>query len=315
MHFSIYNVWQINWIFYGNVIYCEEFFNMLEIKIRKMRVSDMEAVMQIKNDEKWNQTEDDWTFLLKHNPEYCLVTIYKNQVIGTVTALNYQNKIAWIGMMLVSKNYRRLGVSKLLLNTVIEKLKDCASIKLDATRAGIPVYKKLGFIEEYEISRMILEKGVGIHQDAQAIEVTNLSQILESDIYNISELDEALFGVNRFNLFKFLFNNRNDICFQMIQDRLIKGYAFGRNGSNYVQIGPVMAYSTQIAKKLLYTIFKKAKRQPLIVDVLLDKYELKDWLLSIGFIHQRNFTRMHLKSNSYEGKKENLFLIGGPEMG
>ena len=87
-----------------------------------MRATDLVALMQIKNDENWNQTEEDWLFLIKSNPKCCLVAILENRVIGTVTAINYHQKLAWIGMMLVSKKYRGLGISKILLNTVIENL-------------------------------------------------------------------------------------------------------------------------------------------------------------------------------------------------
>ena len=71
-----------------------------------MRATDLEALMQIKNDENWNQTEEDWLFLIKSNPKYCLVAVSENRVIGTVTAIDYHQELAWIGMMLVSKKYR-----------------------------------------------------------------------------------------------------------------------------------------------------------------------------------------------------------------
>ena len=287
-----------------------------KIKIRQMQTTDMEVIMQIKNAENWNQTEDDWLFLINSNPETCLVAVFENQVIGTVTAVNYQNKVAWIGMMLVSKDFRGMGVSKLLLNTIIEKLKNCVSIKLDATPAGIPVYKKLDFVEEYEIGRMVSTKLRIMAKDEQDTDdIFNISQILESDISNIARVDETLFGINRSGLFRFLSNNRKDICLQIKQENQLKGYVFGRNGSNYIQIGPVMTHSTLLSKKLLYEAFKKLKEQSLVIDVLLDKLELKNWLLSIGFTHQRSFTRMYLKSNNYTGKIENQFLIVGPELG
>ena len=146
MRIGVYHVWEVDWIFCCDV--------MSGAKVRKMQASDMAVIMQIKTAENWNQTETDWQFLITSNPELCFVAIINNEVIGTVTAINYHNKIAWIGMMLVSKLHRGMGISKMLLNTIIEKLKGCESIRLDATPAGIPVYKKLGFVEEYKITRI-----------------------------------------------------------------------------------------------------------------------------------------------------------------
>lgn len=286
-----------------------------KIRIRQMQVTDLNAVMQIKNAENWNQTEEDWLFLLHSNPEYCLVAVLENQVIGTVTAINYQNKVAWIGMMLVSTSFRGIGVSKLLLNTIIHELKDCASIKLDATPAGIPVYKKLGFVEEYEINRMVSTRLRTMGNNPQGETISSLSPLLESNISNIASLDESLFGVNRSDLFRFLLGSRKEICLQIKEGNQLKGYVLGRNGSNYIQVGPVITYSTQLTQKLLYGVFKRLKNQALVLDILSDKYELKEWLLSLGFVNQRNFTRMYLKSNGHTGKTANQYVISGPELG
>ena len=286
-----------------------------KIKVRQMQLSDLKAVMQIKNAENWNQTEEDWLFLLHSNPEYCLVALIENQVIGTVTTINYQNKVAWIGMMLVAIDFRGMGISKLLLNTLIHKLKDCASIKLDATPAGIPVYKKLGFVEEYEISRMISTSLRIKVDDLQSGAIYNLSPLSKGELSNITSLDASLFGVNRSSLFQFLLGSRKEICLQIKEGNQLKGYVLGRNGSNYIQIGPLMSYSTQSAQKLLYGVFKSIKNQALVIDVLSDKTELKEWLLSLGFTNQRSFSRMYLKSNGYAGKVETQYAISGPELG
>ncbi len=283
------------------------------VEIRKMQASDMEAIMQIKNAEKWNQTEADWQFLMASNPGLCLVAVIKNHVVGTVTAINYQNKITWVGMMLVAKTFRGRGISKLLLNFIINLLKDCDSIKLDATPAGIPVYEKLGFVGEYKITRMV-SQNLGYLKEPEDNELA-VSQITGSDISSIATMDKPIFGANRFNLFQFLFSNQEHTAFKIKTGRKLKGYAFSRKGSNYTQVGPVTANRTQSAKQLLRNTFEKLKENPIVVDVLLDKSELIDWLVSIGFTHQRSFTRMSLNSNKYQGKIENQFLISGPELG
>lgn len=285
-----------------------------KIAIRQMKPTDMAALMQIKNSENWNQTEEDWLFLMKANPRLCLVAVFENQVIGTVTAINYQNKVAWIGMMLVARDFRGKGVSSLLLNTIIDKLKPCSSIKLDATLVGVPIYEKLGFVKEYEISRLVSKETI-IDEVGLYSEAVNLSQLLETDIQNIAKLDETLFGANRADLFRYLSNSKKGICLRINHESRLKDYVFGRKGSNSVQVGPVMADSTQIAQNVLSGVFTRLEGQSLMLDVLDDKTALKNWLLSIGFKYQRSFTRMYLKSNEHSGKTENQFLICGPEFG
>lgn len=283
--------------------------------VREMRATDLEALMQIKNDENWNQTEEDWLFLIKYNPKYCLVAVSENRVIGTVTALNYHQKLAWIGMMLVSKKYRGLGVSKVLMNTIIKKLDKCDSVKLDATPAGVPVYEKLGFKTEYKIDRMV-SCGLSIDRfDPKDTGTLKISNISKDDIYKIVAMDKMIFGTERSDLIDYLFNNKKEIGFQIKKMDQLKGFVLGREGSNYLQIGPLIADTFQIAKWLLISVFKKMSRKFLLVDVLADQRELQEWLLLKNFKQERSFTRMYLKTNDYCGKKEKQFLISGPELG
>lgn len=287
--------------------------------IRQMQLTDMDAVMQIKNAEKWNQTEQDWEFLMMQNPEYCLVACIDDEVVGTVTAINYDNQLAWIGMMLVSKAFRGLGISKTLLTTIIEKLKDCKSIKLDATPAGIPVYQKLGFVEEYEVCRMINPQLRSIYgkddQDHHGKSELSLLPITESNIGEVSKADQQLFGVNRLYLFQYLLKQPSNVCWCLKQGGQILGYVFGRDGSNYFQVGPLLAQSALEAKILLKKSFDNLAEKPVVVDVLKQKQEIIDWLISIGFVEQRNFMRMFLHNNDYTGRIDKQYLISGPELG
>ena len=128
--------------------------NELPVTLRQMQLSDIKAGMRLSTAEGWNQTEKDWKFLIANSQNICLAAEADDKVVGTTTAINYSNQIAWIGMVLVDKNYRGKGISKMLLENVLEKLKPCRSIKLDATSAGREVYKKFGFKDEYSITRM-----------------------------------------------------------------------------------------------------------------------------------------------------------------
>ena len=282
------------------------------VVVRPMQEADVGAVMQIKEAEGWNQTEKDWRLQMAHDPELCLVESVDSQVIGTVTGLNYGNRVAWIGMMLVSGNFRGLGVSKLLLRTIIDKLKACESIKLDATPAGMPVYSKLGFVKEFEIYRMTtpdLQK-VSNHKEQDPI-----LPALENNIPEIVKYDMEVFGASRDTLLSMLIKNNPKMAWLLKKQNQAVGYALGRPGSRYTQIGPVFAQSANDAKALMANALKDFAGQPVVVDVPEYQQALKDWLLSLGFTVQRPLTRMYLKSNCFPGDIGKQFLIAGPEIG
>src|SRR5439155_12328960 len=105
-------------------------------KIRSMRLDDIEYALTLSNAEGWNQTEKDWRLFIRSSQNVCMLAECGKKIIGTTTAINYSNQLAWIGMVLVAKEYRGQGVSKLLLTNILEKLESFNSIKLDATPEG-----------------------------------------------------------------------------------------------------------------------------------------------------------------------------------
>lgn len=285
-----------------------------KLKIRKMKPEDIPAAMDIKEAENWNQTKEDWHFLLNQHPSACLVAEFRDQVVGTITACTYKRQLAWIGMMLVDKKYRRMGIARLLMTTLIEKLAEYTSIKLDATPAGLGLYEKLGFVEEYQICRMTAH---GIHPEKGVEDQVNwdLLPITKGTLAEVIEKDISICGLNRSQLFQFLLESQEDLCWMLKQQNQVKAYTFGRKGSNYDQIGPLLAETDAYAEVLLSKILSKQKDREYLVDVLIDKKNTLDFLSRWGFIPQRNFTRMYLSSNACEEMLGKQYLISGPELG
>ncbi|MEQ9220505.1 MAG: GNAT family N-acetyltransferase [Cyclobacteriaceae bacterium] len=281
-----------------------------DIAIRKMRPSDLPSLMLIKNAENWNQTEEDWLFLMEHFPEYCLVALDEEKVVGTITSTNFKNQVAWIGMMLVSKLYRGKGISKLLMTTMINTLQDCESIKLDATPAGAHVYTKLGFQDEYEIFRMT-------RAGERNIDEPENSLVREIDVESLDSffaMDQKVFGTDRSGLLKYLLEQGANVNGCISKNGQVNGFLLTRPGTNFTQLGPIIAESSDASIHLIASALTKLKG-PIVVDVLADKTSLIKWLEQIGFKTQRSFTRMFLKGNPYPGQLDRHFAIAGPEFG
>ena len=283
---------------------------MSDILIRQMHPSDLPSLMQIKNAENWNQTENDWLFLMEQFPQYCLVALDGENVVGTITSTNFKNQVAWIGMMLVSKLYRGQGISKLLMTTMIESLKDCESIKLDATPAGAHVYTKLGFQDEYEIFRMTHTGERNIDEPENTI----VREIDEEALLSIFAMDQKVFGTDRSGLLTYLLKQGANVNGCISKNGRVNGYLLTRPGTNFTQMGPVIAKSSDVAIRLVENAMTKIHGS-MVIDVLADKKGLVGWLEEAGFTTQRSFTRMYLKGNPYPGEAVNHFAIAGPEFG
>ena len=281
--------------------------------VRNMQPGDIESAMKLSTAEGWNQTEKDWKLFLEGHGNVCMVAECDNKVIGTTTAMNYSNNVAWIGMVLVDKNYRGLGVSKALLTNILKKLETFKSVKLDATPLGQQVYKKLEFKDDYQIARMTSS---GMHDlPSDDIHDDESEPIKEKDIAEIIALDEITFGANRAQLIKYLVREYPDNGMLLKRNNRITGFALGRDGNKYHHIGPVAASNSADAKILVAKALKKLVDQPVVVDVPRDKEALLDWLSSMGFTEQRYFIRMYKKENPLPGITSNQYLICGPEFG
>lgn len=171
------------------------------VSLKTLSIRDIPQAMELSCAEGWNQTEKDWKFLVESPGNICLAVEDNGKIVATATVMNYDNRVAWIGMVLVEKDHRGKGYSKRILNEILNRLKSFLTIKLDATHAGQPVYHKFGFKNERVITRMVLESPatglpdwknenmpVGIHP---------------TDIPKLIQYDADVFGARR----KFLKNN------------------------------------------------------------------------------------------------------------
>jgi len=282
------------------------------VQLRKMQLSDMDSLMKLKDAEGWNQLEKDWALLINYKESVNLVAVLENRIVGTVTAINYANTVAWIGMMLVDRAHRGRGISKLLMLDAIDKLKKCNSIKLDATHAGRPVYLKLGFIIEYTLHRMTNPSASKISPCENPIETEKISP---GDIPEIAAYDKRVFGADRTELITLLYEDCPESAWLIRENNQLAGFCLGRRGQNFTQIGPVNATSEILAKALIRSAINQTTGRALVVDIPASKSETKAWLEACGFMSQRPFDRMYLRNNPHPGIIENLYLIAGPELG
>ena len=281
-------------------------------RIRPLIKDDLSQALALSSSEGWNQTEKDWRLLIENPLNTCIAADYEDRIIGTATVLNHNGKVAWIGMVIVDKAFRGQGIGKLLMTTIIEKLRNFESLKLDATPAGLPLYRKLGFAEEYMIDRML-------NLSVSGAEVSNRDKMPEiirkSDFPGIVKADESVFGTSRYYLLDKIITDYPEKALKLGNNKILDGYILGRNGLKYNYMGPVVATSEDSARILIAASLGKLKDQPVILDIPQDKKDLINWLESLGFQKQRHFTRMFLKSNYHKGIAQNYYLISGPEYG
>jgi ribosomal protein S18 acetylase RimI-like enzyme len=210
---------------------------------------------------------------------------------------------------LVDPACRGQGIGLQLVKEALHILQDEQTIKLDATPAGRAVYLKLGFVDEYALSRMVR---MGI---LKSLDKSNARPINKKDLAAVAEFDRTVFGADRQFLLKWMFQGAPRFAFVIEENDEVQGYCLGRQGYSFTHIGPVIAKDSNIAKKLVSAALTNCNGKPAILDVLSFDTEWKAWLTSIGFTEQRSLIRMYRGSNFFLGMPENQFAILGPEFG
>ena len=282
------------------------------VQLRRMELSHMDGLMRLKNAEGWNQLEKDWSLLISYRESANFVAMLDEDIVGSVTALNYAGAVAWIGMMLVDKDYRGRGIGRALMLEALEKLKGCASIKLDATPAGRPLYLKLGFRDEYSLYRMTNPCASEISREDPSMEPLEMHA---ADLPEVIALDRQVFGADRGDLIGWLYESSPQLARIIRIKGRLTGFCLGRPGRNFIQIGPLHASTEAQAKALMAAAVNQVSGHALVVDIPAKKAGTVQWLEGCGFQIQRPFVRMYLHANPHPGMIQNLYLIAGPELG
>jgi GNAT superfamily N-acetyltransferase len=294
------------------------------IEIRPFREADLPQAMRLKEEADWNQTQTDWLRLIELGPEGNFVAAFKEKVIGTVTTIIYERRLAWIGMMLVDAAYRRQGIGAGLMRTALDYLQghEVVSAKLYATPAGRPLYESLGFREEGRIERwqgrssgMRKKELVSIRKfkfpDGNA-----LIKIGSEDALRITAMDRQAFGADRGALLDLLIKDCPKGPLMAIDSKgKLLGYALSRPGSKAFYIGPIGAENNETALTLLDGILGQLAGKSVYLDFNPGCGIAREALLKRGLAKQRDLTQMALGQEFGTGASKWVLGIAGPELG
>ncbi len=278
------------------------------IALRPMIEADIPEAMRLKRLAGWNQTEDDWRLYLQAAPSGCLAALHNGRVIGTATAVPYGKSVSWIGMVLVDPEFRRLGIATRLMQAAMDSLKGNRCIKLDATPDGRPVYIKLGFQDEYGISRMVVQSA------SMPPAPKGVKPVSARDWPEIARLDRSVFGADRLVVLRHFAQATPHSAFKLVRRGRLVAFALARPGANFTQIGPVVAESEPDAVAVASAAIRSLSGRPLLLDVPDAQVGFRAWLVEQGFAVQRPFVRMFRGVNN-PGKPAQVWALGGPELG
>ena len=225
--------------------------------VRPLSVQDLPDCLALTRSAHWNQHADDWSLMLRIGQGWGVelpdpAGQGSPVLAASAVALPFRHgsisDFAWISMVLVLPAFRGRGLATRLMQTAIGWARaQGLGVVLDATPQGMPVYARLGMAPHWSFHRY--------RRPARPFEApTTLASrpIADADWPTILATDRQAFGGCRAALLRDLAARKPTLA-RIVVDIYgrLKGYGFGRNGHEAVQIGPLWADDDASAATLL----------------------------------------------------------------
>ena len=260
----------------------------------------------------WNQTVDDWRLMLEEG-EALGQFGPGGQLVASALLMPYDERIAWIAMVLTSADFRRRGLATRNLHWAIERCRERRLIAgLDATPDGVEVYRPLGFQDVCGLQRLRAEQPGALRLPRRDVAIRSLQAARDLDA--IARLDVRVFGAERRRLLTYLIRSEPRRALLAEAAGNLAGFVLARPGRVALQIGPLVAQSPNIAVLLLAQALVGASG-PVSIDVPDRQSEFREMLQTGGFEPVRRFTRMVQAAPDKLGDMAGCFAIAGPEFG
>ena len=284
------------------------------VNIRPWAEEDIDYVFKSISREQWGHSRDDVVRCWRWEPNGCFVAEDEGERVGHVSTIGY-GMLGWIGLLVVNPKRRGEGIGTALVQAAVHHLHESGveTIRLEAEESAVPLYKRVGFQEEFDSLRYkgrFHPKKRGPHGAE-----TSVAHGLE-EMNDVAAFDSAYFGSNRSDVLADLTQGRGQQCF-VAGKREIIGYAMKRRTQDGYWIGPWVCRNPDVAEDLLDAAAGS------IDD---PKAELRFGFpsLNVGMrklMEERKMecgaksVRMYLGNNAHGGRPDRVYGLAAPEIG
>ena len=278
------------------------------LPITAIDVGQSETVWPLSVEAGWNQNVADWRFMLGAGRGFGLRGA-DGKWLASSLVLPLGEKLAWISMVLVTKERRRGGVGTGLLKRCIAEVQASGAVAgLDATEQGRPIYLPLGFRDLYKISRWHVDGAAEVPPGVA------MRPLTPEDLPAVLAYDRALSGMERPALLAHLASRQPALAWIAETEGRLDGFVLGREGRTAHSIGPVMADNEAVGLALIAKAASSVPG-PFIIDVPDAHAEIRKWLERQGAVSPRGYMRMTLGIAPGLDDPGHVFALAGPELG
>ena len=283
---------------------------MVDAEIREMTSEDLGLCVDLFGLVGLGNTADDVRRMLSYEPSGCFVASVDGVGVGIVASTSYGG-VGFVENLIVRPDHRGRGIGASLMRAAMTHLIETGarSVRLDSVPKAVPLYRRLGFREEYPSLRFT---GAGRRVPWEEVE-----RMTPADLSEVLKLDRRFFGVQRGRILERVFLDFPGLCFIVREGSGIVGYVMAKAGEGVCRIGPWICKPgrPELAESLLHRLMSEADGQRLWAGVPGVNEASAEMLKGNGFESLPSSLRMCYGECRPMGDPRGIFGVGAPDKG
>jgi GNAT superfamily N-acetyltransferase len=279
--------------------------------IRYFGHDDLDFADKQKEREGWAASRDQFKIYLELDPDGCFVAMSDDQPVGMVTSTSF-GRSGWIGNLIVEPDFRNRGIGRTLVEHAIESLrgKGATTVRLEADPPGVPLYRKLGFVDEFESCRLRLPGS----KDRPTFDVPAVEPMTTGDLDEVAALDTEIVGPNRRRFLELKFLAARLALVRRRNGKIVVSLLASPNNQGF-RIAPCAALEHEDPRCLINAAISAASGAPVLIGLPALNTEALDMLGELGFEKAASSLRMRLGPAIDTGDPTRVFAIASGAVG
>lgn len=243
-----------------------------QITIGELASADLAAAVTLSRQAGWPHRREDWAMMLALSTG--VAAFEDGRVVGTAMMTPFGEDIATINMVIVDEAMRGRGLGRKLMQAALDAAGGRTCL-LVATKDGLPLYEKLGFVATSEIAQ---HQGVASKVEAP----DNVTWATTGDHERIRVLDRLAKKYDRSELMRLLDERARFVVIR--PEGQVEAFAAVRRFGQGLVVGPVVARDAAEARALISFVLSNHAGEFVRVDT--DRStNLAPWLTEHGLSH------------------------------
>ena len=277
-----------------------------ELVLAPMTSADLPAAVVLSRDVGWPHRLEDWQFVLSVGEG--LAGHVGGALAATAMWWPYEQRLTRIGMVIVDPRMQRSGLGRALMTAVLGQID--TPMMLNATEAGAPLYRDLGFEDAG-----LIHQHQGTASSVPPVEIRSGERIRPAgrrDLEALIELDADASGVRREKVIAGLIEHAEVVVLDA--EGRTAGFAFFRRFGRGHVVGPVVAADPLAARALIAHWVGSKAGMFMRIDVP-ESTDLTGWLDAVGLVQTSVARTLARGSSPYPKGKSRLFALANQALG